>query len=423
MQALLRLNRLSTAATLVLLWAPQAQGLQDDLPSNHPSNDPYTGGDPALLEAAGIVSMGGFEFGITDTNEIDAWLAQADIRWIETEHFEIGFGLGSVKLGREDLELLEPELATLRAALPEVPVKTRRLDPWLRAHLYALRCENLYARVQSILQVTDEDFPARAVDKYRFGEKFMGMGPYLGQRNKYEVLILPSVGLGTEFMGRHYGVSVERSQRWNVIDRDSITVAIVADQELGKSDTALHGHLAFNLAINLIDGYKMYTYELPVWLREGFAHMLEREISPKHNTFDADEGSAGQETRKSDWLAEVKKLRSKEEVTSMSKLARIRSYGELSLADHFSAWSKVQFLVEGNPDGMAKFLDRVCGLLDDQGRPDGSDFDDHQRDAFREYFGFTYPQFDEAWSVWLDSAQAEAVQVPRALRPVPGEED
>ena len=66
--------------------AAYAQKLVDkSKPRNHPIQCVYCGGNPELMEAAGIFSHGGFEFGKTDTKGLDAFLATSDIRWIETE--------------------------------------------------------------------------------------------------------------------------------------------------------------------------------------------------------------------------------------------------------------------------------------------------------------------------------------------------
>ena len=47
--------------------------------------------------------MGGFEFATTDTAEVDEYMAVCDIKWIETEHFELGFGLAVAELAQRDL--------------------------------------------------------------------------------------------------------------------------------------------------------------------------------------------------------------------------------------------------------------------------------------------------------------------------------
>ncbi|MEO0652585.1 MAG: hypothetical protein AAFZ65_18075 [Planctomycetota bacterium] len=412
-----RTLHLARPLLLLLALTPAALGQKkDEVPKNHPSTDPYTQGDPTRMVEAGIYSMGGFDFGRTDTAEIDEWMAQADIRWIETEHFEIGFALGPIKVKRADLKVIGPELDELRTVLPEVPEKPKRLDVWLRAHLFALRCEKLYARAQDLLGVTDADFPDRPLDFYSYDQKYMGMGPYLGQKSKYEVLILPSETLAKEYNIKHYGISVVDTQRWNMVDRGALTVTVTGDGYLAKSDLALYGHLAFQLAVNLLDGYKMYTYEVPIYFREGLAHVFEREVQPDFNSFDADEGSTAEVSREDDWIGEVRDLIKSEEATSLSKLTRLRSYGEMTLEDHYSAWSKVQYMAYAHPEATAKFLDRIAGLMNDQHVPDGSNLLDHHRDAVQEFFGMSYAQFDAAWAAWVQSPEAEAAQASLAER-------
>jgi hypothetical protein len=385
-------------------------GLRQDPPArNAPESDPYTRNDPALLAAAGLVSLGGFEFATTDTAEIDRRLPLADIRWIETAHFEIGFALGPEKPRREDKKKLERELAALRLVLPDVPEKPRSLDPWLRAHLFARRAEAVYARVEEILRVSAADFPA-VPGPYDNTKKFMGVGPHLGQGGKYEVLLLPSEGLGNQFLRHYFGLQVFQSQRWNVVDRNTLIAVLVADGGTLDTDAGMHGHLAFNLAINLLDGYKFYAYDLPIWMREGLGHLLEREISPDYNTFDADEGSEGVRTNSSDWLGEVRSLLRKGEAPTLSSLVRMRSYAELDLPRHFACWSMVQYLVEVHGPGFACLLDRLKGLLDERGVPDGSDLLDHHRDGFRDCLGLSYAEFDAAWAQWVGTAEAKALQ-------------
>jgi hypothetical protein len=66
--------RLSARFLLLSLAALPGSAQRSELPSNHPSKDPYTGGEPAAMARAGVVSLGGFEFSTTDTAEVDAFL-------------------------------------------------------------------------------------------------------------------------------------------------------------------------------------------------------------------------------------------------------------------------------------------------------------------------------------------------------------
>ncbi|HKX46100.1 MAG TPA: hypothetical protein VJP77_05310, partial [Planctomycetota bacterium] len=385
------------------------QGKRDEaLPHNHPSLDPYTGGDPALLSAAGIVSLGGFEFGKVDTAEIDRYLGETRLLWIETAHCELGFALGEYKPTRTEKPKLQAELDALRRVLPAVPEKVpRALDPWLRAHLFAQRAEQVYARVQGILGVTDASFPDRPLEFFDVSTKYMGMGPYLGQKGKYEILILPSESASTTFLQWQFGLLVRSAQRWNVLDRGSLISVMHTDDGSLRVDSALHGHMAFNLGINLLDGYKLYAYELPIWMREGLGHLLEREIDPRYNTFNRSEGSGGSETKEADWLGELRKLVRRDEAPRMAELVAVESYGDLDLPDHFTCWSLTAFLVREHGPAYAAVLDRLKGLLNEQHVPDGSDLRTHHRDAIRELLGWTYADLDAAWRAWVLSPAAE----------------
>src|SRR5687768_3736774 len=74
-------------ALLLVLSAAPALAAQK---KNDGANCPYCKGDTTIMEKAKLVNHGGFEFGINDTAKIDAYLAAADIRWLESEHFQIG---------------------------------------------------------------------------------------------------------------------------------------------------------------------------------------------------------------------------------------------------------------------------------------------------------------------------------------------
>jgi len=175
------------------------------------------------MRAAGIVSHGPFEFGREDTAAIDALIATADIKWIETKHFEIGIGLGTYKVRTEERNKLREELGRMAAVLPEVSAKAKLIDPWLRAHLYAQRAEELYARFLEIVRVDDAAFPdgTRVWDQTY---KYMGEGPYLGMKGKYEVLLLASEGESRLFLERQFGAINRETQRWHLPDRQVISI-------------------------------------------------------------------------------------------------------------------------------------------------------------------------------------------------------
>jgi hypothetical protein len=178
-------------------------------------------------------------------------------------------------------------------------------------------------------------------------------------------------------------------------------VTIHCAEEGLREDEGLHGHLGFNLAINLFDGYKHYSYDTPIWLREGLAHMVEREIGPRFNSFDSAEGGIAQTTRKEKWEPEVRKLVAGEKAPRMAELMSMKEYSDLTLDRHYATWSMVQYLVKAKPAEFQKFCGALKGRLNAQRIPDGSNLPEAHREYFKEHLGMSYSEFDKSWSEWV----------------------
>jgi len=375
--------------------------LDKSLPANAAENDPYTGGgDAALMAGAGILSHGGFEFANGDTADVDRFMSTSDIRWLETKHFELGFALGFYKVPQKEKKIFFKDLTRLSERLPTVDPKTKNLDPWLRAHLYAMRLEDMYASFLDLVQMEEEDFP-QSEGRWNRKGVYNGEGRHLGERGKFEVLLLPSKAAHLNFLGHYYGLTLERSQRWNVIERDSISLTVHLEQGSLKKDPALHAHVAFNMAHNFFDGLRHYTYDTPIWLHEGLAHWMERRISPYTNSFDGAEGSVPATSRVKDWEAQVRKIVSKGDAPRLAALIRLNNYGQLKLVDHYSTWSMVDFLQRTRPEALGALLRGLKGRLSTEGFGDGSNLGDVHRELFKELFSMTYAGFDKAWTEWV----------------------
>ena len=388
----------------LLLGAPTfGQKLRfKDLPANDGRQCPYCLGDPELMEAVGIVSHGGFEYARTDTAGIDALLASSDIRWIETAHVELGYALGTSKVRPKDKDKIRAECARLAEHLETVPLKPTRLDPWLQAHIYAQRVEDLWSEMLEMLQVEASDFPdgSRAWD---LTGEYMGEGPHLGQKGKFEVLILPSEGAATTFLRDQYGLMTKLTQRYNNVERDTLNITIHTMQEGLRQDSALHGHLAFNLAQNFLDGYRHYSYDIPIWIREGISHMFERRVNPDFNSFDSAEGSAAEVTRKSNWEPPVLKMVKDGSAPRLAELMAMRHFGDLDRKSHYATWSMMEFLRQEHPDFLAQLLAGIKGITDEAGYADGSNLPDVHRGLFKKHLGMGYHEFDQAWAAWVSA--------------------
>lgn len=397
----MNLLRTFVVATLALLGvgllAPAASAQR----KNDPTLCPWCKGDAETMKKAGIVSHGDFAFGKEEkTLKVDAVLATCDIKWIETRHFEIGFALGPQKVKQEEKEKIRGELAKLQAVLPSVDPKSKILDPWLRAHLFAQRCEEIYARVSEILGVKDEQFP-QPNHVFDGTTPYMGTGPHLGQSGKYEVLIVPAEANLMQYLQNQFGLLTKKTQRWNYNAADTLSVTIHCTDEGLREDEGLHGHLGFNLAINLFDGFKHYSYDTPIWIREGLAHVIEREIGPRFNSFDSAEGGIAQTTRKEKWEPEVRKLVNGGKVPRMAELMSMKEYSDLTLDRHYTTWSMVQYLVKQKPAEFAKFCGGLKARLNAQNIPDGGNMPEVHRELFKTHLGMTYADFDRVWAEWV----------------------
>jgi len=395
----MRLRFLAVLPAFLALSVLSASG-QGKKPED-PASCPWCHNQPELLKQAGLENHGPFAFGKYDTAKLRETLPEIDVRWVETAHFRIGFGLGAHKVKLEEKKKILAELTRLKEVLPEVKPETQLLDPWMRTHLYAQRCEETYRRFIELFRLGDRKFKGAEGGQ---GGGYRGEGPFLGMKEKYEVLVLPSEAAHLEFLVANAGLPIRKSQRWHFIERGAISIICHAEQGRLRTDAALHGHIAFNLAHNLLDGLNHYGYDTPVWYHEGFAHVMEREVSPAYNSFDAGEGSTAETTSKSDWRPEILKMIAADKAPRLAELMSLSSYAELKLPHHFATWSMIDFLIKTKPEEFAKFIWMMKNNADAKGIPTGANLAEWHRKAFKEAFGWNYQEFDDAWKSWAREA-------------------
>lgn len=389
--------------------APRAAAQKkEELRINDGRNCPYCRADPERMQRAGILSHGGFEFGKTDTAKVDAILPEAEIRWIETKNFKIGFGLGAWKVKLEEKKKYLAELTKLQQVLPDVKPESTIIDPWLRLHLYAQRAEEIHARFVELLSLQNMTFPTGPAQWQKGGEYF-GEGPFLGMQRKFEWLVVPSESTHVAYLTAHAGLRIKKSQRWHYVELGSIQLVCHTQEGQLRNDAALHGHLGFNLAHNLYDGLFHYNYDTPVWLHEGFAHFMEREINPKHNSFDSDEGAIANDTSKENWKPEVLKLINAGTAPRMAELVTIKRFSELTLPIHFTTWSMIDFLVQTRPLQFGKFLVALKRNFNADGIPSNENLGELHRQKFKEILGMNYQEFDLQWRTWALDAYKPGV--------------
>jgi hypothetical protein len=372
--------------------------------------DPFTNNDPDLMAKAGYVSFGPFKFGERGPNDttsadIDAHLNYERFLWVETAHFCLGQSLPewTVPMEPEIRLKVRTELQELALKLPKINEKTRTLSPWLRLHLNAHRLEKCYSEIQGLLGVTDADFPKQQADVVVGRGRFMGYGPYLGMREKFLLLITEKGSTCIDYLKNFIGRDTKYGQRWHFIKSGVLLYAVGTTMEPRlKDDTALHSHLIHNVVHNLIDGYRSYAYDIPVWITEGLAHYFERRISEKFNSFCKDEGAPHDPPAEWNWKPAVRAAVTGGKFKPFSEVMSYRQYSAIEWPDNRYLWSRWDYLLTTEHKKFGDFMLAVKGRVDPKTWiVDQSDIAAACREALRTAYGLTPLSLDEKWVEWV----------------------
>lgn len=392
------MNRIARVLFLILIFifataifAPPAVAQK----TAGPAICPYCKNDPKILERCGIVRHTNMPFGKGTSDDFKKFLTYANPIFIESKHFRIAMTLPDYSIPENDWKRYEAELEKLSKVLPGFRAKEHKLDPWLRIHLLAQRCEDRYERFLKVIQLKDEDFYERTI-----GKPYRGEGRYLGMRDKFEIVLLRNTREFTDTLRDQSGSTTKLTKREHFVDRGCLSFFIPCEGDL-KPDDQLWAHICHNLGHNFILGYKYYSYEPPKWFEEGFAHVMEKEVHDNYNSFDSEESALAEMTHADDWFQETLKIIDRKRAASLADLIHKKSFSEISKEDHVIIWSKVDFMLKVYPAQTAKFLDAVRGRLNDKGFPDGSDLTGIQRNILKEHFKLTFLEFDAAWEKWV----------------------
>lgn len=374
--------------------------------------DPYTKNDPKAMERVGYVAFAPFDFGEyagkpVSTDAIEETLGKLKIRWVETEHFKLGSSLPSFTIPASDRPLkakLRGELERLGKRLPRINIKTRRLDPWLRVHLFAQRLEDLYEDFARRLDVTAASFPTQRNAQLRNG-KYWGEGPYLGQHGKYAVLLFQKGSDFTRYLSLFVGKVQEMAQRWNFKIVGSQLFATA--EELipqGSYDTRMHTHVVFNVVHNLINGYRFYSYDLPVWFNEGMAHWYSIRVSKKWGgkDFDQNESASVDMINSSKWAVKTRQWLVAGKLRPAAELLILRDFGQLTKYDHVKSWSLCDYLMSLGDEKWRDYMNEVKGFIDPVSREAvAREVLKLQRKGLRKAYDLNPLNLDEKWKQWV----------------------
>src|SRR5688572_4108832 len=314
---------------------------RESTPEPFAAVDPYTKGDPGALARLGY--EGGAPFGLagqTTTSEVDELLGGIPIQWVQTEHFALASSLRTYRLRGDQLETqkLERELDRLEQRLGRFKRPRNELDPWLRLHLYALRLEELYASFCKDLGLTERELA-------RGG---LGPGPYLGQQEKFVVLLLQQSSSVARYTRRFAGSEQTFSLRFIFPDGGcAFAIAAEAMQDANyELDAALHSYVAYCVVANFCDAFRNSWGRAPAWFKYGLAHRAARAVDERWNLYEG--APSGAQTRADAWRWEprVRGLVANEVLPPWEHMLAWKDWSAMDLRAHMMAWSSVDWLLE-----------------------------------------------------------------------------
>jgi hypothetical protein len=394
-----RMALVRSARRLVLV-ALVAVAAQDALAAQKAKDAvcPWCKNDAELMRKAGVVSHGPIPIGPKGSDEIVAKLPAGQWIFLETAHIRWASTLGPCNVELEDKKRVLAELARLKELLPTVPAEPKKLDPWLRLHLFAMKGEEFYARFQRLLRVTDADFP----ETRDFNGPFMGDGRYLGEKDKFELVIHSTRATHNLYTVEFSGAQVVDALRWHLKPHHKMIASIPAEDPDLRKDNWLFPHVVHNLAHLCFDAYKHFSYDAPLWLAEGLALCMEKEIEPASTTNEGEEGGKSDVRGPKDWFVATKRMVAENDQKRLAQLMTFHEVRELDEDAKLTAWSMVRFLIDEHGDAFAKFVGGIKGQLDANGIPSSNDLPGLQRKLMKELWDWTPVSFDEAWLAWVN---------------------
>jgi hypothetical protein len=411
----------------LLICAPNADAQRkkkdvDSVIDNHPET----------LQKLGL-SYGPFIFAHSNTDQVtDEMLIDGEVLWLQTPHFRFGSTLKKWKIPVAERKLYRAELGEMQLEYPDLDPKVTSLDRWYRIHLYAWRMEKMYAEFLAHMGWTDADFRklppeellakafedefSKTINDFEFARggqvrskgfpEWIGMGQYLGEPYRFEIFLSEDEATWQEFKLRYFGIRTGHPQRWNMkvdtVDNGIVQArsrcmlfGISARQAHVRHDQHMHNALRHNMAINFLDAYMLYLFDLPAWVREGYAHYMRRLNQKGYSFYDSGEGAAAIEKDAEEWAPIVRKLVKKGKAADFALLSRLNDYVDLDFNAHVVVWSKVDFLINISPGKFGKFITQI------KTQATGAGMAKAQRDAFKDVYGWTMHQAENAWQAWV----------------------
>lgn len=332
-RALLAFLALSGAAVLV-----SAQTTKE--PEPPPKVDPYTRGEPAALARLGYLSYGPFLFGKETTETVQRDLGGLPILWVETEHFVIGSALEEYKPEKpEEIADLKKELEALRPRLKDVPTRPKKLDPWLRLHLFATRLEQLHAEFLRVMGVLPK----------RDGKPGDGGPPALMMGGKFSLLLTEKKSALARFTRTYCGSEQQNSYSF-FFEKTGQLFFGVSNESIGGNapigDAELDYAVTYGIARSLLCAIEGFTTAPASWWQHGVPLWFARERQPRVLLYTRPAGEALPPEELNDWEPLARGRYEGDAVLDWNELLARKEWLQTpDFGDNVILWARLDYLL------------------------------------------------------------------------------
>jgi len=343
-----------------------------------PAVDPYTRGEAEELARAGYRTLGPQRFGPATSQTIQSHLGDVPVLWVETEHFRVGSCLAEYKPTQpEELEELKLELAELGKTLARVPPKAKKLDPWLRLHLFARRLERLHAELVARLGLDP-------------GGDRRGRAPALAMREKFLVLLTQKKSTLARFTQEYCGAERGDSCLHSFPELGALFFG-VSDESVALGDAELHYATVYGVAQILLCGINGFPHQLPTWWMNGLALWFARAAEPRVLMYSKPANEMLPPAELADWQPLVRGRAETGACLPWAEMLARANWLEQPFGDNLVLWSRLDWLLQR--EGTALALTTRMSLPVPQ-TPDSLA-------ALQEATGLELDALDEAWRAWV----------------------
>ena len=304
------------------------------------------------------------------------------VLWVETEHFRLGSALEEyAPEEREELAELQAEIAELRPLLEDLPAKPKKLDPWLRLHLFARRLESLHADLRERLGVLEEA-PSEPT----------GEGPAVpafGMREKTSVLLTQKKSTLARFT-REFCLVEQGDAFIHHFHEKGFLFFGISDESLALSDSDLHYAVIHGVTQLLLCGIHGYPHALPAWWQHGVSLWFARQREPRAVLYVRPAGESLPPEELVDWQPLVRGRAEARICIGWSEMLGRSEWLDEGFGDNIVLWSRVDYLMQaGLARELVPLLHAPDALAPDSAR------------ALCSVAGKTLEELDRDWTAWV----------------------